>query len=144
MELIKSFKVDHTKHGPGFYVSDEKDGIVTYDLRFCRPNGGKYIGIRALHTIEHLFAAHIRNGGLGPSVIYFGPMGCRTGFYLLVKDAPLANALTETKKALEFIIGYNGKIIGASEAECGNYRCHSLRGAKAECLKYLEIIKQYG
>ena len=140
MQLIKSFKIDHTVLEPGFYISDQKDGVVTYDLRFCRPNAGGYLSVRTIHTVEHLFAAGIRSGVLGESVLYFGPMGCRTGFYLLIKDTGFESVLAEVKRVLDFITNFSGKIPGASEKECGNFRNHDLARAKQECLKYLEII----
>ena len=87
MKTIASFEVDHTKLVPGIYISRIDGDITTYDLRFVVPNGGAYLPVAAMHTIEHLFAVYARNSAYGAHIIYFGPMGCRTGFYLLVRDA---------------------------------------------------------
>ena len=83
MEKIASFMVDHTKLEPGIYLSREDRGVITYDLRFIKPNTPPFLSNKALHTIEHLCATYLRNSKFSENVIYFGPMGCRTGFYLL-------------------------------------------------------------
>ena len=142
MELrkIASFQVDHRRLGPGMYVSRTDGDIVTYDIRMKKPNAGCYLGIGALHTIEHLFATYARSSELSDKVIYVGPMGCRTGFYFLVRDLPGASAIGLVKKSFEFIAAYEGAIPGATEVECGNWREHDLKDAKAEAEAYLKII----
>lgn len=142
MELhrIASFQVDHRKMGPGVYVSRTDGDIVTYDVRMKKPNAGSYLPIAALHTIEHLFATYARSSELSDKVVYVGPMGCRTGFYLLVRDLPRPEAIELVRKSFSFIAAYEGAIPGASEAECGNYEEHDLPGAKAEAAEYLRAI----
>ena len=88
IQRITSFSIDHNVLVPGFYSSRVDGNIVTYDLRTRRPNAGDYMTNSAMHSVEHLFATYIRNSEMGPDVVYFGPMGCQTGFYLLVKDRP--------------------------------------------------------
>jgi S-ribosylhomocysteine lyase len=143
MELrrIASFQVDHRKMGPGIYVSRTDGDIVTYDVRMKKPNEGNYLPIAALHTIEHLFATYARSSELSDKVVYVGPMGCRTGFYLLVRDLPRPEAVELVRKSFAFIAAYEGAIPGASEAECGNYREHDLPGARAEAAEYLKTIE---
>jgi S-ribosylhomocysteine lyase len=142
MELrkIASFQVDHRKIGPGIYVSRTDDDIVTYDVRMKKPNAGSYLAIGALHTIEHLFATFARSSELSDRVVYVGPMGCRTGFYLVVRDLDRSEAIDLVVRSFAFIAAYEGTVPGASEAECGNYREHDLAGAKAEAATYLKAI----
>ncbi|MBE7063018.1 MAG: S-ribosylhomocysteine lyase [Ruminococcaceae bacterium] len=127
MEKIQSFTIDHTKIVPGMYISRVDGDITTYDLRFCHPNREELDGA-AMHTIEHLFATFIRNTSL--DVLYFGPMGCLTGFYLLIRNADHTRVQKEIQMVLKNIIAFEGEIYGASEVECGNYRFHNLEGAK--------------
>ena len=99
MDKIPSFQKDHNKLMPGLYISVSKNGIATFDLRFKRPNEGDYIGQGALHSIEHMLATILRNGEQKESIVYFGPMGCRTGFYLLTQDLSYNEVLGMLKKA---------------------------------------------
>jgi S-ribosylhomocysteine lyase len=142
MELrkIASFQVDHRKVVPGIYVSRSDGDIVTYDIRMKRPNAESVLVNGALHTIEHLFATYARSSELSDKVVYVGPMGCRTGFYLLVRDLDMTAAIDLVKKSFAFIAAYSGPIPGASEVECGNWKEHDLPGAKAEAAKYLSAI----
>jgi S-ribosylhomocysteine lyase len=140
MEKISSFQIDHTVHEKGFYLGNVKNGIFTYDLRFKKPNGGDYISNAAIHTIEHLFATVVRNGEIKDSVVYFGPMGCRTGFYLLLNGIPKEQALAYTVLSLKQCLEQT-EIFGASEKECGNYKEHDLETAKKEIAEYLKIIQ---
>lgn len=143
MKTIKSFLVDHTVLMPGVYVSRVDGDAVTYDLRLKRPNREPVLDNAPIHTIEHLFATYVRNSEYKDSVIYFGPMGCRTGFYFIVRDdVDNAKVLSLIKAAFEFIAGYNGEIPGATERECGNYRDHDLAGAKAEAAKYAQVLSR--
>lgn len=143
MKTIKSFLVDHTALMPGVYVSRVDGDAVTYDLRLKRPNREPVLDNAPIHTIEHLFATYVRNSEYKDSVIYFGPMGCRTGFYFIVRDdVDNAKVLSLIKAAFEFIADYNGEIPGATERECGNYRDHDLAGAKAEAAKYAQVLSR--
>lgn len=141
MKTIKSFLVDHTVLMPGVYVSRIDGDAVTYDLRLKRPNREKVLDNAPIHTIEHLFATYVRNSEYQDSIIYFGPMGCRTGFYFIVRDSMDHSAvLNLIKQAFGFISSYDGEIPGASERECGNYLDHDLDGAKREAALYSEIL----
>src|SRR5512142_2259272 len=142
MELrkIASFQVDHRKMGVGMYRSRVDGDVLTYDLRLKRPNLDPPLENGALHTIEHLFATFARSSELSDSVIYVGPMGCRTGFYLLVRGLSPAQAIGLARRSFEFIAGFEGLVPGATEAECGNWRDHDLPGAKAEAAAYLRVL----
>jgi S-ribosylhomocysteine lyase len=142
MELrkIASFQVDHRKIGPGIYLSRVDGDVASYDVRMKKPNAGSYLDIAALHAIEHLFATYARSSELSDKVVYVGPMGCRTGFYLLVRDLGGAQAIDLVKRSFAFIAAFEGPIPGASEIECGNWREHDLAGAKAEAKAYLDAI----
>lgn len=139
MEKIKSFTIDHDNHGVGFYLSGESHGIYTYDLRFKKPNGGDYLSTASAHTIEHMFATVIRNGEIKDKVVYFGPMGCRTGFYLLLTDVTYDDAMVNTIKCMKECLTLN-EVPGSEKSECGNYLDHSLNGAKQEISAYLKIL----
>jgi S-ribosylhomocysteine lyase len=143
MEKIASFQVDHTKFGVGMYISRIDGDIVTYDVRMVKPNGGVYISSPSLHTIEHLFATFARNSEFGDKVIYVGPMGCRTGFYLLTRNLPHEDAITLVKDAYAFIAGYEDEIPGCTAVECGNYKEHDLASARHDVLPLLEKLKNY-
>ena len=112
MEKIASFQVDHTKFSVGMYISRIDGDIVTYDIRMVKPNGGVYISNPSLHTIEHLFATYARNSSVADKIIYVGPMGCRTGFYLLTRSLPHNEAISLVKDAYSFIAGFDGEIPG--------------------------------
>lgn len=140
MERISSFCVDHTVLMPGVYVSRIDGDITTYDLRMFRPNGGVYLENAPLHTIEHLFATYARNCEYKDSVIYFGPMGCRTGFYFLTRSLDNATVLQIIKDGFKFIADYEGDIPGASAVECGNYLDQDLVGAKQVAAEYCKIL----
>lgn len=140
MDITKnaSFTVDHRKFGEGLYISRIDGDIVTYDMRTRRPNAGDYMDNITMHTFEHMFSTYIRNSGL--DVIYFGPMGCQTGFYLLVRNADNGVVLEKIKDACRKIVNHDGKVFGASEEECGNYRSLDLETAKLEAEKYLAVL----
>jgi len=141
MNKIESFKVDHNKLNKGIYISRTDGNIVTYDLRTRKPNSGDYMDNVTMHTTEHMFATYVRNSSIGGKVIYFGPMGCQTGFYLLVADESPEKVLEVTKDVLEKIIAHQGEVFGASAVECGNYKSLDLAAAKEECRKYLDVLK---
>ncbi|MBQ8208493.1 MAG: S-ribosylhomocysteine lyase [Clostridia bacterium] len=138
---IESFKVDHDYIIPGIYVSRRDGDITTYDMRTRRPNMGDYMDDRTMHSVEHMFATFIRSSEIGEQVIYFGPMGCQTGFYLLVRNADDNEVLGVVKKVLAQIIRHDGEMFGASRKECGNYRNLELEDAKRECRAYLSALE---
>ena len=144
MDKIESFCINHLKLYKGLYLSrkDTFNGTVisTFDLRMTAPNREPPIDVSALHTIEHLFATYLRNSASKDRIVYFGPMGCRTGFYLLVRDLDNETVLRETKKVLELIANHQGAMFGASRKECGNYRELSVESAKAEATRYLAAL----
>lgn len=139
MEKIKSFTIDHNTLQKGLYLSRIDRNVYTYDLRFKEPNKGDYISISAMHTIEHLFATVIRNSTCKDNVVYFGPMGCRTGFYLLLFDMDINDAkeiiIESFKKCLEL-----NEVPGSKKIECGNYKSHNLAKAKDEIEQYLKVL----
>ena len=138
---IESFKVDHDFITPGIYVSRRDGDITTYDMRTRRPNMGDYMDDLTMHSVEHMFATFVRSSEIGEKVIYFGPMGCQTGFYLLVRDADDVEVLSVVKDVLRRIAEHKGEMFGASRKECGNYKNLSLDAAKKECVKYLEQLE---
>lgn len=134
---IASFSIDHDKLLPGLYVSRVDGDITTYDMRCRRPNTGDLLDNSTLHSLEHMFATYIRNGALHDQIVYYGPMGCQTGFYLLVRNADNATVLAEVKRTCERILAHEGPVFGAARKECGNYRNLSLEAAKTEAARYL-------
>lgn len=140
VERIASFSVDHDFIGEGIYVSRIDGDITTYDLRTRKPNGGDYMDNVSMHSVEHMFASYVRSSEIGGRVIYFGPMGCRTGFYLLVRDADNGEVLSVIKKTLSDIIDHDGEIFGKSRSECGNYLELDMESARRECRRYLAVI----
>ncbi|MBR2387470.1 MAG: S-ribosylhomocysteine lyase [Clostridia bacterium] len=141
MKTIKSFTVDHDYIEPGIYISRIDGDITTYDMRTRKPNMGDYMDNLTMHSLEHMFATYIRNSKIGENVIYFGPMGCRTGFYLLVRNADNDEVLSEVKDTLRNIISHKGEMFGATRKECGNYRELSLTAAKASAMRYLAVLE---
>ncbi len=141
MERIASFCVDHTKLERGMYLSRTDGDVVTYDIRMKKPNAGDYLENGALHTIEHLFATYARNSACGKNVIYVGPMGCRTGFYLLTRGLAHVDAIRLVQDSMRFIADYTGDIPGASEVECGNYREQDLPGANREAAAMVPVLE---
>ena len=141
---IASFSVNHDYITEGIYVSRIDGDITTYDMRTRIPNNkdNDYMSNVAMHTFEHLFATYVRNSAIGDRVIYFGPMGCQTGFYLLVRDADNDQTLAIVKELLEKIIEHNGAVPGESREECGNYRNLELQSAKAEARRYLDALNK--
>lgn len=142
MKRIASFEVDHTDLQKGMYTSRVDGDVVTYDIRTRRPNVEEVMDNASIHTVEHLFATFVRNSPLADKIIYFGPMGCRTGFYFLVRDMAQEDAIKLTQDAFAFIAAYEGEIPGVSAAECGNYRDHSLEGAINEAKLFLPVIEK--
>ena len=140
VEKIASFTVDHDLLTEGIYVSRIDGDITTYDLRTRVPNGGDYMDNLTMHSVEHMFATYIRSSEISDRVIYFGPMGCQTGFYLLVRDADNEETLSVVKKVLGRIVEHDGEMFGAVKKECGNYKNLDLATAKKECRRYLDIL----
>ena len=137
---IASFTVDHDLLTEGIYVSRIDGDITTYDLRTRVHNGGDYMDNLTMHSVEHMFATYVRASEIADRVIYFGPMGCQTGFYLLVREADNAEVLAVVKDVLSKIINHDGEMFGAVKKECGNYRNLDLDAAKRECDRYLAIL----
>ena len=143
MKTIQSFTVDHDKLLPGLYLSRVDGDAMTFDLRTRRPNGGEYMDDLTMHSVEHLFATFVRNGPLGEKVLYFGPMGCQTGFYLITRTLPLETVKKEVFRVLQEILLYEGEMPGGTRKECGNYRNLSMEAGKKECRRYLnELMKR--
>lgn len=140
MNRIASFTVNHDKITEGIYVSRIDKDIVTYDMRTRKPNMGDYIDNLTIHSFEHMFATYIRNSAIGKKIIYFGPMGCQTGFYLLVRDESNDKVLCIVKDVLNKIISHNGEIFGNTRIECGNYRNLNLESAQLEAKRYLDVL----
>lgn len=142
MRRISSFDVDHTRLECGMYISRIDGDVVTYDLRVKKPNTGDLMTNSQMHTAEHMIATFIRNSEIGGEIIYFGPMGCQTGFYLLVRDSVSAERVLEVVKSVfEATCDYSGEVFGNSEVECGNYRSLDLSEAKKVCREYADILK---
>ena len=137
---IASFSVNHDYIDEGIYISRIDGDITTYDLRTRKPNSGSYMDNLTMHSVEHMFATYVRNSKIGERVIYFGPMGCQTGFYLLVRDTSPEDVLGVVTDVLSKIAEHDGEMFGARREECGNYENLSLDAAKAECRKYLDIL----
>lgn len=140
MQKITSFTVDHDYIQKDIYISRIDGDVTTYDLRTRIPNAGDYMDNVTMHSVEHLFATYIRNSEIGGSVIYFGPMGCRTGFYLLVRDLPAERVLEAVISVLKSIVTHDGEMFGASRKECGNYRELDVSAAKKEAQAYLDAL----
>lgn len=144
MKKIASFTVNHDKLQKGMYLSRIDGDAVTYDIRMKLPNGGDYLPNGALHTMEHLLATYARNSRYADAVIYVGPMGCRTGFYLILRDSvPAAEAIALVQEGLRFLAGFTGEIPGATRTECGNYREHDLPGAKQIAQDMLAVLHDW-
>lgn len=144
LKTIASFTVDHDRLEKGMYISRIDADVVTYDIRMKKPNGGNYLTDRGLHTIEHLFATCARNSACGDAVVYVGPMGCRTGFYLLTRDTiPHTQALELVRQSMAFIRDFSGPIPGSERWQCGNYQEHDLAEAKAVAEDLLSVLKDW-
>ncbi len=144
MEKIASFTVDHNKLQKGMYISRIDGDIVTYDLRMKKPNNNDFLSTGTMHTFEHLFATYARNTEFKDNIIYIGPMGCRTGFYFLVRNKiSHFQAIDIVKCSLEFIKNFEGNIPGSTKAECGNYLDHDLQGAKQIAIDMIEVLKNW-
>lgn len=144
MKTIASFTVDHDKLEKGMYVSRVDGDVITYDIRMVKPNGGVYLPSPAMHTFEHLFATYVRNSAYSDQIIYVGPMGCRTGFYFLTRDAVSGEqAIALVRECFAFIADFEGKIPGSERKECGNYLEHDLPGAKATAADMCKVLEHW-
>jgi len=141
MKRIQSFNVDHDVIVEGRYISRIDGDITTFDMRTRKPNLGDYMDSVTMHSMEHMFATYIRNSQIGDKVIYFGPMGCRTGFYLLTRDLSPEVVLEETCNALQNIVDHDREMFGNTRKECGNYRELDLAKAKAESKRFLDVLR---
>lgn len=147
MEKIASFQVNHLNLMPGLYLSrrDRKDEctVSTFDLRITAPNREPVMDTPAIHTIEHLGATFLRNSARKDEIIYFGPMGCRTGFYLVVfGDQTPENVYPLITEMCRFILAFEGEIPGAKPEECGNYSEQNLNMAKYYIQRYVKELAE--
>ena len=141
MEKIASFQVDHTTLRPGMYLSRRDGNVVTFDLRFKVPNTGDLLTNAEMHSVEHIIATLLRNSPQKDGVIYFGPMGCRTGFYILITgDYSSYDIVPLMKEMFSFIASYEGEVTGASARECGNYLDMNLPMARFLAKRYLHYV----
>ena len=142
MERIASFTVDHDVLVPGLYLSRRDGSVTTYDLRFKKPNTGDLLSHAQMHSVEHIIATALRNSAEKDAVIYFGPMGCQTGFYLLTRGVEPKVVRKAVMAALRATLAWQGEVFGASRRECGNYQNLRLDDAKAECAAYLLTLEE--
>ena len=145
MGRIASFTVDHNKLVPGLYYSRRDGSVVTFDLRFKKPNTGDLLTNAEMHSAEHLIATLLRNSRAKEAVVYFGPMGCQTGFYFLFDSAllPVANAIELLKEVFTAAAAYEGEMPGKSAVECGNYINLDVELGKAVCAFYAGLIADW-
>ena len=145
MERIASFTVDHTVLVPGLYLSRRDGTTVTFDLRFKKPNTGDLLSNAELHSVEHVIATLLRNSPQKDAVIYFGPMGCQTGFYFLFDGEKLsnANAVRLLQRVFTAAAKFDGAMPGASARECGNYRNLDVELARRCCAYYADVIADW-
>ena len=140
----QSFSVNHDLLEKGLYLSRIDGNTRTYDLRLKKPNAGDYFTLEQAHTIEHLAATVLRNSEFADKIVYFGPMGCATGFYLVVFDSlAFDDLLVLLQKTFDFISSYEGAIPGATRIECGNYTAHDLTGARILAADYAKVIADW-
>ncbi|CAL6055152.1 s-ribosylhomocysteinase_LuxS [Hexamita inflata] len=136
LNKIKSFEVDHTKIHKGIFISRIDDDIVTYDLPPFLENAG-------LHSLEHLLATYVRSSEISSKIVYAGPMGCRTGFYLLTRNIDHETVISTLKETMKFIAEFEGELPGESEVECGNYLDHDIPKVKEYGREFLDVIKNW-
>lgn len=140
MDKIPSFQKDHDKLQPGFHFSGFSCGVATFDLRFKKPNAGDFVSPAASHSIEHMMATALRNGKYKANIVYFGPMGCRTGFYLLTVQLSREEVLALLKESIPAALAMD-TVPGSTRKECGNYLEHDPEGAKKELAAYLAVLE---
>ncbi len=149
--LIPSFSVDHRAIVPGIFVSRvDRVGsgtVTTYDVRLTRPNKEPAVDVAAMHSLEHIIATFLRNDpDWKEEIVYWGPMGCLTGNYLLMRgDLQPEDILPLMRDTFRFVAGYEGEVPGAAPSDCGNWRLHDLPKARQEAEKYLrEVLEVMG
>ena len=145
MERIASFTVDHNKLRPGLYLSRRDGDIITFDLRFKTPNTGDLLSNSEMHSAEHLIATLLRNSEEREAVIYFGPMGCQTGFYFLFDNRLLSceGAIELLKEVFDAAADFDGEMPGKSPTECGNYVNLDVETGRAVCRFYAGLIRDW-
>lgn len=143
MKQIKSFQINHDALTEGLYISRVDGDVTSYDLRFVRPNTPPFLEVAGMHTVEHLFATYVRSSRFEDQIVYFGPMGCRTGFYFLTRDMAHEDVIALVQETLAFIAAYEGEIPGATKIECGNYLEHDLPTAKRYAAKQASILQNW-
>ena len=145
MERIASFTVDHNKLVPGLYYSRRDGSVITFDLRFKKPNTGDLLTNAEMHSAEHLIATLLRNSRAKEAVVYFGPMGCQTGFYFLFDSVLLSvsDAVELLKEVFTAAANYTEEMPGASAVECGNYINLDVTLGKAVCAFYADLIRDW-
>lgn len=140
MEKIESFKIDHLNHPAGIYLSRRDGDICTYDVRICKPYADELLTNAEMHSLERLLATVLRNGAHGAEVIYVGPMGCQTGFYVLYRGLGQNEAERDILAAFRYVADYDGEMPGNSKAECGNCLNLSVAAARRAATTFLERI----
>lgn len=140
MEKIESFKIDHLNHPAGIYLSRRDGDICTYDVRICKPYADELLTNAEMHSLEHLLATVLRNGAHGAEVIYVGPMGCQTGFYVLYRGLGQNEAERDILASFRYVADYDGEMPGNSKAECGNCLNLSVAAARRAATTFLERI----
>ena len=144
MKRIASFCINHDTLTEGMYTSRVNGDVITYDIRMVKPNHGEYLDPPALHTFEHLFATYVRNTKYSDAIVYCGPMGCRTGFYFLVRDTMTQEtAIALVRETMQFVCEFEGTIPGSAKEECGNYLSHDLEGAKRMAEKMRSVLADW-
>ena len=145
MERIASFQVDHNKLLPGMYLSRRDGEVVTFDLRFKKPNTGDLLTNAEMHSVEHIIATLLRNGRARDAVIYFGPMGCQTGFYFLFDGRQLSDsdAVELVKETFAAGAAFEGEMPGKSAIECGNYINLEVSLAREQCAYFSGLIRDW-
>lgn len=143
MERITSFSVDHTKLKKGIYISRIDDDLITFDIRMCEPNVDTPLDPKAAHTIEHIGATLLRNSKYKDHIIYFGPMGCMTGFYLITRNLDFETVKQMIIDTYQQIALWNQEIPGAKKEECGNYTYMDLVKAKEAAKFFLDAPLEY-
>ncbi len=143
MNKIASFTVNHDLLEPGIYLSRIDGDVITYDMRFIKPNTPPFMEQAAMHTLEHLYATLLRNSEFTDNIIYFGPMGCRTGFYLLTRGMTHSAVIRLIIDTTKSVAEWSGDIPGATKIECGNYLEHNLPEAKRLAGVYNQTITKW-
>lgn len=147
MDLIPSFSIDHTRIVPGIFESRvdvlDEEMVTTFDIRIKKPNAEPAIAPAAMHTIEHVVATYLRNHAeWKDKLVYWGPMGCLTGFYMIVKGRPAAADMYPIiLEAFKNMRDFEGEVPGASPVNCGNYLMHDLPMAKWEAARFVEYLE---